>query len=494
MPGGLDDADKTYAGDATILIDVHTALYTRISQDPTGKRVRVETQLKDCAELADRLGWTVVDHFCDNDISAYDGSARPEFERMLSMIKRGEIDAIICWQPDRLYRSMKDLERLVEATDRGIEIRSVNGGDLDLSHSTGRMLARILGSVSRQESELKGERRRRANKQRAVDGVWRADAPRVFGYTQRGELLEPEATAVRQAINDVLDGRSLRSIAMEWNEAGLRTPISARRGGGRWSNLSLRRVLIKPVYAGLVVYQGKVVGRGEWQAITDEDTHRGLVAYLSDPERRPATAFERKHMGSSVYRCSVCDGLLYTVFVSKDRPMMYGCKPHKHVVRLAEPLDELVTATVLTLLKSTDIASRLAPCEGFDITVMHAQRAALQARMDELARMFAAAEIDASQLRSGTADLRAQIAGLDRVLADAAAASPAVQLLDGDLDELENRWDALSPDLKGKIVDELMTVTVLPTPRGVKGVTVDRDTGARIVNLDYVDIKPKVGQ
>ena len=62
------------------------------------------------------------------------------------------------------------------------------------------------------------------------------------------------------------------------------------------------------------------------------------------------------------------------------------------------------------------------------------------------------------------------MAGIDQVLADAAATSPAVQLLDGDPDELENRWDALSPDIKGKIVDELITVTVLPTPRGVKGV------------------------
>ena len=124
---------------------MYAALYTRVSQDSTGERLAVARQLDDCTLLAERLGWTVVDHFSDNDISAYDGSARPEFERMLDAIKRGKINAIICWQPDRLYRSMKDLERLVDATDRGIEIRSVNGGDLDLSHSTGRMLARILG-------------------------------------------------------------------------------------------------------------------------------------------------------------------------------------------------------------------------------------------------------------------------------------------------------------------------------------------------------------
>lgn len=471
---------------------MHTALYTRVSVDATGERQAITRQLDDCTLLAERLGWTVVDHFSDNDISTFDGSIRPDFERMLTAIGRGEIDAIICWQPDRLYRSLKDLERLVDATDRGIEIRTVNGGDLDLSHSTGRMLARILGSVSRQESELKGERRRSANKQRAVNGAWRADQPRVFGYTPRGEPLEPEATAVRQAITDVLAGRSLRSIAAELNERSLFTPRGKKRGGGPWSNLSLRRMLIKPVYAGLRVHQGRIVGRGEWQAIIDEDTHRGLVAYLSDPARKPATAFERKHLGSGVYRCGVCDGLLYTVFVSATRPMMYGCKPHKHVVRLAAPLDELVEATVLTLLKSSDIASRLSPREDFDAAELHGRRAALQARLDELARMFAKGSISGSQLESGTSDLRQQMAGIDSVLADAAATSPAVQLLDGDPDEIETRWDALSPDIKGKIVDELMTVTVLPTPRGVKGVTRDRETGARIVNLDYVNIKPKV--
>ena len=466
---------------------MYAVLYTRISQDATGERAGVTRQLDDCSMLAERLGATVVAHFDDNDLSAFTGKTRPGFEAMLDMLERGQADTVICWHPDRLYRSMKDLERLIDIVDTAkVQIRTVNGGDLDLGNATGKMLARILASVSRQESEHKGERRRRANLQRAEAGAWRSDQPRLFGYTRTGEHLEPEATAIRQAIHDVLAGHSVRSIAIRWNELGLLTPF-----GKKWTNLTVRRVLLKPTHAGLRVHQGRVVGKGAWQAIIDEDTHRGLVAYLSDPARRPATAFEHKHMGSGIYRCGRCDGLLYATFPSAARPMIYSCKPHKHVGRLAAPLDELVTATVLQLLERADIASLLAPHEGFDAAVMHAQRTALQARLDELARMFAAAEIDASQLRSGTADLRAQLAGVDRVLADAAASSPAIHLLDGDPDELETRWAALSADVKGKIVDELMTVTVLPTPRGVKAVTRDRDTGRYVVDLDYLDIKPK---
>jgi len=112
--------------------------------------------------------------------------------------------------------------------------------------------------------------------------------------------------------------------------------------------------------------------------------------------------------------------------------------------------------------------------------------------MNQLSAMFAAGDIDAGQLKTGTAEFKRQAAGIDTVLAEQVRTSPAAKLLDGGTDELENRWAALSPDMRGKIVDELMTVTVLPTPRGVKGVTRNRDTGAQVVNLDYVRIEPKL--
>ena len=63
------------------------------------------------------------------------------------------------------------MERFIEVSDRGVQIRTVNGGDLDLGKATGKAIARILGSVSRMESEHKAERQRRANMQRAQAGA-----------------------------------------------------------------------------------------------------------------------------------------------------------------------------------------------------------------------------------------------------------------------------------------------------------------------------------
>ena len=100
------------------------------------------------------------------------------------------------------------------------------------------MLARIIGSVSRQESEHKGERRRRANLQRAEAGTWRSDQPRLFGYTRTGEHLEPEATAIRQAITrcarwpiDALDRDRVERARADYP--------ARRSAGGPMSNRSL---------------------------------------------------------------------------------------------------------------------------------------------------------------------------------------------------------------------------------------------------------------
>ena len=146
-------------------------MYTRISDDHTGEALGVQRQCDDCTALAERLGWEIVAIYTDNDISAYNGKNRPGFEAMLEAMKRGEFGALLCWHPDRLYRSMRDLERVIDVADeRGVQLRTVTAGDLNFGTPAGRMLARILGSVARQEVEHKGERQRRANEQRRAAG------------------------------------------------------------------------------------------------------------------------------------------------------------------------------------------------------------------------------------------------------------------------------------------------------------------------------------
>jgi site-specific DNA recombinase len=481
---------------------MRAAIYTRISDDQTGQRAGVTRQLDDCEALADRLGFDVVARFDDNDISAYNGKTRPGFEAMLDGMTRGEFAAVLCWHPDRLYRSLKDLERLIDIADaRGVQIRTVNGGDLDLSNSTGKMLARILGSVSRQESEHKGERQRRANEQRRAAGKWMRTGLRKFAYTHDGQPLEPEASALRMAAADVLTGKSLRGIAIAWNEGGLTTTR-----GNKFTSMQVRRTLINPLYAALVTHEEKdragnnrrrvVVGRGDWPAILDEATHHGLVAYLSDPARRPSVSFEKRHMLSGVALCGTCGERLIAVYPGgKNRGVTYSCRPSYHVARIGAPLEEYVEALVLAWFSQPKTRRRLAALlnggRNVDVKALQTQRDALQARMDKLARMHIAGDIDDSQLRSGTSEHRAQRDAIDKVIAPATRRSPAAGMLAAD--DPREYWAACSPDIRGKIIDDIMVVRVLPdAPRGPWFRDRDMPTTEEWERFgNYLDIKPK---
>jgi Resolvase, N terminal domain len=106
---------------------MRAAVYTLISQDVTGQRAGVTRQLEDCEALADRLGWEVTHRYGDNDLPDSAGPTRPSFEAMLAAMADSEFGAVICWHPDRLFRSTKDLERLIDiANGRQVQLRTVN--------------------------------------------------------------------------------------------------------------------------------------------------------------------------------------------------------------------------------------------------------------------------------------------------------------------------------------------------------------------------------
>ncbi len=144
-----------------------TAIYVRISSDPTGQGLGVARQRTACTSKAQALGWDVVEVYEDNDVSATSGRSRPAYQRMLSDLEAGRVDAVVVWDLDRLHRQPIELEHFLALADRhGIALASV-GGDVDLATDNGRLFARIKGAVARSEIERKSARQRAANDQRA---------------------------------------------------------------------------------------------------------------------------------------------------------------------------------------------------------------------------------------------------------------------------------------------------------------------------------------
>lgn len=238
----------------------------------SGESLGVTRQLEDCRAFVESRGWAVTDIYTDNDISASSGKARPEYRRMLKAVETGEVEAVVAWAPDRLYRKLADLEELITTIEgAGATLATVKAGEFDLSTALGRMIARILGSVAQGEGEVKSERWKRSIRQRRETGTVHTMGPRLYGYQRDGTIIPHERDHLEWAAGQILDGAALVRTVINLNERGSRTTL-----GNEWNRAGLKKTLTNPRLAGMSVLNGDVVGVGQWEAIFDAETFEAL--------------------------------------------------------------------------------------------------------------------------------------------------------------------------------------------------------------------------
>jgi DNA invertase Pin-like site-specific DNA recombinase len=444
------------------------AIYVRISRDKVGAGLGVERQETDCRELAARLGWAVVEVFADNDLSAYSGKARPRYRAMLEAIRAGRVGAVLAWHTDRLHRSPVELERYITACTEGRDVptHTVQAGPLDLSTPSGRMVARQLGAVARFESEHRSERVRAARLQGARAGR-RNGGPRPFGYESDGITpREVEAAAVRVAVETVLAGGSLRSVARDLNTAGWTTTLKGRA----WTKGSVRAMLLRPRNAGLREHNGQVLGSAAWPAIVPDDQWRAMVAIVTDPARRTSpTDLRVKWLGSGLYVCHGCGRPSLRVSTAGRGIPCYRCPGQAgttgHVVRAAGPLDAYIEAVIVERLSRPDAVELLAPAAPeVDLPGLRAEANAARARIGEIAEMLGDGELTRPEAQIARGRARARLEQAEAEIAGATAPTPLAGLADAP--DPAAVWAGLDIERRRAVLGALLTVTVLPVPRG----------------------------
>lgn len=322
-------------------------IYTRISRDDSGEGVALDRQEAACRALATLRGWEVV-HVEKRDVSrsAYKESAkRPGWDHVVELMRSGQCDVVIAWKLDRVTRRVKGLLRIIELAEETGVVFATTDGLLDLSTPTGKAVATILGAVAQMEVELKAERQKSANQQRAAKGQAWGSGWRPFGFT-RGEMahVPEEAEMIRKAASDVLAGASLKSIAREWRESGVTTPRS-KKGAAGWTHNGVRSILLNPRNAGLNTYRGEVVGPGAWDPIFSEEAHHQLTAMLTDPKRllrmTGSNGRTPSNLLSGIARCGTCGAHVHAGTSNGKR--VYKCSgPGEHITTSRDSADSIV--------------------------------------------------------------------------------------------------------------------------------------------------------
>lgn len=461
------------------------AIYCRISRDRTGAGLGVDRQRADCEELAAKLGWTVTVVYTDNDLSAYSGKRRPGYRALLDELAAGRVKGVLAWHTDRLHRSPVELEEYIGICDRGgVPTHCVKAGPLDLATPSGRLVARQLGAVARYEVEHMIERQKAAKLQAGQAGKYRGGR-RAFGYGADGVTVRPdEAAAVLDASTRVLHGEPLGAIAREWTARGIPStawhpPLALTN----WTSIAVHKVLIRARNAAVIEHQGQEIATAQWPPIVPVRTWGAVRHLLADPTRRTRCTSDLRWLGSGLFLCGVCDDGITTMRSAQSgatpKRASYRCRRGPHLARVAEPVDELVTAVVLARLSRPDARLLLNADTGHDTEALATEAAALRIRLDELTDLFASGAVTGRQLAEGTAKIRTRLADVETTLTAASAGSPLAGFADAD--DIQAAWTAASITRRKAVINTLVTVTLLPAPRG-------RRSGGHYFDPDFVRI------
>src|SRR6266516_1606536 len=378
--------------DMTALV-IRCAIYCRISLDWEGAGKGVQRQLEDCLAIVKRLGWTVVDQYIDNDVGASHHSkrkVRAEYNRLLADIEAGRIDAVVIWMEDRLQRQVIELAEFLKVCDQaGVKRIASAGGEFDLSDPDQRTMLYIKAAMAEAEIEKMSKRMRRKNQERAEKGERHIAGKRPYGEAWHGRQAVSEAQAaqereyIREAARRIIAGDSLRGIIVDWEKRGIKSPL-----GNLWRNTNLRRCLLAPRMVGMREYNGQLF-QGDWEPILSLEEWQALKAILEDPDR---TRFNRggipRYLLAGMVYCGLCDAKLY---VNKVRgKLVYWCFPLApkggcgRIRRMAEPLEDLITAAIFHAVES-DLFKRLAAQREDDPTAaQYEQLARDQGLLDRL--------------------------------------------------------------------------------------------------------------
>ena len=426
------------------------ALYLRQSLDATGEGLAIARQEKECRALCDRLGLEVGQVYVDNDTSATSGKARPGFEALLA----ARPQAIVAWHQDRLLRLTRDLEPVI-ALD--VPVYTVSAGELDLATPAGRAVARTVAAWSQYETEQKAERQKAAHRQRAAAGKpWTTRRP--FGFELDGMTHDDdEAELIRRMYADLLAGVPQAAIVRGLNDRGIPTTL-----GNAWRQSALRALLMNPRNAGLRSHNGVIVGQAAWEPIVSEATWRAAVGIMTTATRKGAG--KRTNLMSGLARCGVC-GVTVRAKRSIHGQRIYACPNGGHVGRDARAVDDLVRDLVVGRLSQPDALDLLAT-DSVDVRELQAEADAARQALEVLAETFAVGGMPASAFRAGTEKAQARLVEVEAAMAQAAAGSPLLDLVQSV--DAAAAWDGLTLARQRGIVDALMTVTIDRTSRGSK--------------------------
>ena len=321
-------------------------LYIRVStEDQAREGFSLPEQEKRLRAMCEYKGYEIYKLYKDAGISAKTGNYRPAFEELLQDIREKKCNTIVVLKLDRLTRSVFDLEGIMRFLEENNAYLDCANEEINTTNSNGKLVARMLTSVSQNEIERTSER----TKFGLVGAIKEGHIPgkNPLGYKRDGKklVIDPLTKDIVKRIYDLyFEGKSYSNIATIFNQEEV-------LGKTNWRDTGILRIISNEIYKGDFV-SGKTFNKPVYyENVVEPIVSRELWENCQVQKKKNQKSYMRTqtYIFLQKLKCPKCERILAGGASHKLKSdkwyFYYRCEDCKNNIK-----EEVIETSVKTLL------------------------------------------------------------------------------------------------------------------------------------------------
>ena len=277
-------------------------IYIRVStEDQAREGFSLPEQEERLREFCNFKRYDIYKIYKDAGISAKNDK-RPAYQEMLEDVKNKKINVIVAFKLDRLTRSVFDIEKFMKTVNELECDIDCLADESNTTTSNGRMVMRIMTSVSQNEIEKCSERTKLglagAIKQGHIPG------PLPLGYQRINKKMIPNPLTkdiVIRLYDLYLEGKSYQTIANIYNKEKI-------LGKTNWLDSTISRIITNEIYKGDYVHGRSTKHPTYYENVVESLVSKEKWEDCQYQRQRNARHYERTatYLFTNKLKCSKC--------------------------------------------------------------------------------------------------------------------------------------------------------------------------------------------
>ena len=282
-------------------------LYMRVSTEDQAREGFSLSEQKERLEAFCKFkGYEIIDYYQDAGISAKTGNHRPEFERLKDDIKAKRINTIVALKLDRITRSIYDWENLMTFLDENDAYLDCVNDEINTTSANGKMISRLLMSVSQNEIERTSER----TKVGLAGAIKCGHIPHIapLGYKHEDKKLVIDY-ATKDVIVRIFDlyynGYSYQKISNLFNEEQV-------LGKTNWQDSTIVTILENEIYKGDFVHGKRTKHPTYYKDVVEPIISKEMWEDCQVQKKKNSRSFQRTltYLYMQKLKCPKCGRIL----------------------------------------------------------------------------------------------------------------------------------------------------------------------------------------